>query len=103
MILNVGKEWLDKCRNCENLRTTKQDGRIIYRACKANECVHCAPNENGKASEPITPFIHVTVNHPEHGECDGWLDKERRVLFVEAMPTEYAKEILKWTWREDND
>ena len=44
MILHVDKEWLDKCQNCENLRTTKQDGKIIWRACKANECFRCAAN-----------------------------------------------------------
>lgn len=46
MILHVGKEWLDKCQNCENLRTMKKDEKIIWRACKANECVHCVPNKS---------------------------------------------------------
>ena len=44
MILNVSKKWLDKCHNCENLKTTKQDGQITYRACNASECIYCAPN-----------------------------------------------------------
>ena len=44
MILHVGKEWLDKCRNCKNLRIIKQDGEIYYRKCTAPECIHCTLN-----------------------------------------------------------
>ena len=45
MILHVGKEWFDKCQNCEYLRTVKENGEIFYRACKANECIHCTPKK----------------------------------------------------------
>lgn len=46
------------------------------------------------------PFVHVIINHPRYGECDGWLDKSRQLLFFDAITIE-AAEKFGWTWKED--
>lgn len=49
------------------------------------------------------PFVHVIIKHPRFGECDGWLDKQRNLLFFDFITTEAASK-WNWSWEEaDND
>lgn len=45
------------------------------------------------------PFTHVTVEHPVFGDkkFDGWIDKQRHLLFVDPITFEGAK-ALGWKW-----
>ena len=48
------------------------------------------------------PFVHVTIKHPRFGKCDGWLDKQRQLLFFDFITTEVASK-WNWSWEADNE
>jgi len=79
------------------------------------ECLSCAEEHEQLAGwlkelkkwrsedrEKAYRFEHVTINIPKMGEADGWIDRERMLLFSSAVTCEWAIR-QGWTWEEDND
>lgn len=42
-------------------------------------------------------FEHVIINHPEYGLCDGWIDRQRMLLFLDSITFEIACAVgISW-------
>lgn len=44
----------------------------------------------GLAIKALMRFRHVIIIHPKYGECDGWYDEERHLLFHDFVTKEIA-------------
>ena len=51
--------------------------------------------EQAKYHPIESPFVHVKIKHRRFGEVDGWLDKQRHLLFFDFLTVELAK---KYNW-----
>lgn len=47
-------------------------------------------------------FKHVTVQQPKYGDCDGWIDRQRMLLFLDPISCKFA-EAIGITWKEDDN
>lgn len=52
------------------------------------------------AIKALVTFRHVIIVHPKYGECDGWYDEKRHLLFYDFVTKEFA-DTLGWKIKEE--
>ena len=57
--------------------------------------------ETYEALKKADYFKHVTVHQPKYGDCDGWIDRQRMLLFLKPISCKFA-EAIGITWKEDD-
>ena len=61
-----------------------------------------ALNKAVKALMKEYSFEHVIIKHPKYGDCDGWIDRRRMLLFVDPITCEFAISCGV-SWEADNE
>lgn len=71
---------------------------------KETGCSDCKIKEKiREALKKADAFVHVRFTHPRFGEADGWVDRQRQLLFFDWITLELAQKY-NWTWKEaDNE
>ena len=47
-------------------------------------------------------FVHIIIKHPLLGDCDGWLDRERMLIFLDPITCECCIQN-GISWEVDHD